>query len=137
MIEHGADWRKDAAIVRGRRSVGAERAGRLLDHGLVDLGERHRSQARNDRFEEAALAARFQIAYGRADEGGRRLRSKDTTLDNFPLALRADRFGGFGVSNACAFAYSDASDGAVDVPVGAAGPADELEGHFRASYSAL
>src|SRR5262249_35106641 len=60
----------------------------------------------------------------------------DTTLGEFPLPPRADRFCGFAVSNSCALANADASDGTVHVPVGPAGSSLELEGHCKASYSA-
>src|SRR6516162_360998 len=137
MVEHGRDRRERLAVERCRRSIGIKRPRRLLDERLVDLRQWHRADARNDRLEVGPLAAGLEVAHGCADERRRRLRSKDTALDDLPLAPRPDRFGGLVVSNSCALAYADPSDGSEDVPVRAAGSSLELEGHSSASYRAL
>src|SRR5262249_39803402 len=102
-------------------------------HRLVDLGQRQRADLADDRSEVGTFAASLEVAHCCADECRRRLRSKDTMLDDLPFPPRPDRFSGFLVSNSCALAYCDASDGAVDVPVGSPWSALELEGHSSAS----
>src|SRR5262245_11689313 len=137
MIEHGGDWCERLPIQRCGRGVGIQRAGRLFDQSLVDFCQRDRANARDNRFKVKAFAASLEVAHGCTDERSRHLRSKDTTLDDLPLALRANRFSGLLVSNSCALAYCDASDGAVHIPVWAATSSLELEGHGRASYKDL
>jgi hypothetical protein len=133
VVEHGRNRREGLAIEGGWGRRWMQRAGRLLDHRLVDLGQRDRSNPRDNRLEVQFLASRLQVTYGRPEECCGRLSAKDTTLDDFPLPLRPDCFRGFSVSNSCALAYSDASDRSVDIPVRPAWSPLELEGHFRAS----
>jgi hypothetical protein len=60
-MQHGGDWRVDLAVA-GRGGAGRrERHGGSVDRVLVDIGDRHFLEVKQQRRDVAALAAGLHV----------------------------------------------------------------------------